>query len=332
MVSERCQFAVIEVSSHALIQNRVWGINFDTAVLTNIGEDHLEYHGGFQEYLRAKGLLFAGLNGAKRKPNIPKTIVLNHDDAEMGYFDQFNADKKYTFGLKGGNCYAKEVKQHQTGVDFVLHLPNNQVDIKLKMPGQFSVYNALCAATVALSLGVNVQTVKKALEKSTIPGRFEEINCGQDFAVIVDYAHTEASLRSLLEMYREFTEGKLIVVFGCTGGGRDKAKRVKMGQAADQLANLVVLTTDDAYEEDEMAIINQIAQGVKREEGANFWKIPSRYEAIRFALGAAQKGDTVVVAGKGAETVQVLGTEKIKWDDRAVVREILTKPIDVELT
>ncbi|MGL5831550.1 MAG: UDP-N-acetylmuramoyl-L-alanyl-D-glutamate--2,6-diaminopimelate ligase [Candidatus Altimarinota bacterium] len=332
MVNARCQFAVIEVSSHALIQNRVWGINFDTAVLTNIGEDHLDYHGGFREYLRAKGLLFGKINRSARKPKIAKTIILNKDDENFAYFDQFKAEKRYDFGLKGGACSASNLKYSQTGVDFTLHVPNNQLDISMKMPGEFSVYNALAGAAVALANGINVSVIKTALEKaSTVAGRFEQIDCGQNFAVIVDYAHTEESLKSLLELYKNQTPGKLITVFGATGGGRDKAKRSKMGAAADKFSDMLILTDDDPYEESRWKIIEDISKGVNRQEGEKFWKIPTRFEAIKFALRMAEKGDTVVIAGKGAETVQAIGDEKIPWDDRKVVREILSQPLMVEL-
>jgi UDP-N-acetylmuramoyl-L-alanyl-D-glutamate--2,6-diaminopimelate ligase len=332
MVIERCQFAVIEVSSHSLIQNRVWGVNFDTAVLTNVGEDHLEYHGGFKEYLRAKGLLFSRMNKMARKPKMPKVSVVNQDDENFAYFDQFLADRKYTFGLKSGNCYATDLNYTQTGVGFSLHMPNNQVNIDLKMPGEFSVYNALAAATVALSCGVSANVIKAALEKaSTIAGRFEQLDCGQEFVVIVDYAHTADSLERLLELYKSRTPGKLYAVFGATGGGRDKSKRPKMGEVADRFADEIILTDDDPYEEDRIQIIEQIAGGIKRQEGKGLWKVPTRFEAIKFALGQAKKGDTVVIAGKGAETVQVLAYGKLEWDDRRVVREILSKPLTVEL-
>lgn len=332
MVAARCQFAILEVSSHSLIQNRVWGVNFDVGVLTNMGEDHLDYHGGFKEYLRAKGLLFSRLNRATRKPKIAKVSVLNQDDSNFPYFDQFNADRKYTFGLKSGNCYANEIKYEQTGAIFMLNMPNSRIEVKLRMPGEFSVYNALAAATVALAHGISAQVIKSALEKaSTIAGRFEQIEAGQDFAVIVDYAHTADSLGKLLELYKSRTPGKLYAVFGATGGGRDRSKRAIMGEMADQFADMIVLTDDDPYEDDRYQIIEDIARGIKREEGKGLWKMPTRYEAIRFALGQAVKGDTVVIAGKGAETVQVLAYGKIPWDDRQVVREILAKPIAVEL-
>jgi UDP-N-acetylmuramoyl-L-alanyl-D-glutamate--2,6-diaminopimelate ligase len=333
MVIARCQFAVVEVSSHSMIQNRLWGINFDCGVLTNIGEDHLDYHGGFKEYLRAKGLLFARLNKSARKPRIPKVSVVNQDDQNFSYFDQFMADRKYTFGLKSGNCYATDMKYVQTGVNYLLHMPNSSLDIELHMPGEFSVYNSMAAATVALAHGVSGNVIKAALEKAhTIAGRFEQIDCGQNFSVIVDYAHTAESLGTLLELYKERTPGKLYVVFGATGGGRDKAKRPIMGAEADKYADVIVLTDDDPYEEDRFGIVEQIAEGIKRKEGdGTLWKMPTRYEAIKYALSMAQKDDTVVIAGKGAQTVQVMANGKEDWDDRQVVREILAKPLRVEL-
>lgn len=332
MVNIGCQFAVLEVSSHAMVQNRVWGVNFDTVLFTNIGEDHLDYHGGFTEYLRAKGMLFSGLNHFARKPHIQKVMVLNQDDSNFAFFDQYNADKKYTFGLKSGTCYANEIEYLQTGVKFTLNMPNQKAQINLKMPGQFSVYNAVAAATVGLVNAVKIDVIKAALEKgTTVAGRFEQIDAGQDFAVVVDYAHTTESLGKLVELYKSHTQGRLITVFGATGGGRDKAKRPKMGTAADAFSDLLIVTDDDPCEEDRLEIIEQISEGIKREEGVNFWKMPTRYEAIRLALSVAQKGDTVVIAGKGAETSQVLAYGKIKWDDRQVVREILAKPLTVEL-
>jgi UDP-N-acetylmuramoyl-L-alanyl-D-glutamate--2,6-diaminopimelate ligase len=332
MVDERCQYAVLEVSSHSLVQNRVWGINFDMAVFTNIGEDHLDYHGGFQEYLRAKGLLFARLNRSARKPKIQKIAVLNQDDPQFAYFDQFMADRKYTYGLKSGTCYATNLNLKQTGVSFDLHMPNNQVNIDMKLPGEFNVYNAVAAATVALANGIGANVIKSALEKATtVSGRFEQIDCGQEFAVIVDYAHTSESLDRLLQLYKARTPGKLYAVFGATGGGRDKGKRVKMGEVADHSADMIVLTDDDPYEEDRLGIIEGLSSGMKRQEGQGLWKIPTRYEAIKFALMKAGKGDTVVIAGKGAETVQVMADGKHIWDDRKIVREILSKPISIEL-
>lgn len=332
MVREGCTHAVLEVSSHAIYQNRIWGVNFDTVVFTNIGEDHLEYHGGFQNYLRIKGLLFAHLNRSQRKPRMPKISVLNKDDPNFLYFDQFLVDRKYTYGIGSGTCYASDLLPKANGTTFELHVPNNHIEITVKLPGEFNVYNATAAATVALANNINLAVIKTALEKaSSIPGRFETIDCGQKYTIVVDYAHTHESLEKLLSLYRKLTKGRLYLVFGATGGGRDKAKRPKMGAVADKYADYIIVTDDDPYEEKEWQIIEEVSAGIKRAEGERFWKIPHRYRAIQLALALAQEKDVVVIAGKGCEEIQILGDKKIPWDDRKVVREILSSTVRVEL-
>jgi len=332
MVDEGCTHAVLEVSSHAIHQNRIWGVNFDTVVLTNIGEDHLEYHGGFENYLRTKGLLFSRMNRSQHKARIPKVSVLNKDDPNFIYFDQFLADRKYTYGMVGGTCYASDMVLNPGGSTFILHVPNNQIEVKLNLPGDFNVSNALAAATVGLVNNINLTVIKKALEKSSsIPGRFETIDSGQKYTIVVDYAHTHESLDKLLSLYKRLTKGRLFAVFGATGGGRDKGKRPKMGAVADKYADYVILTDDDPYEEDEWKIIEDISSGIKRTEGEKFWKIPHRLEAIKLALTLAHEGDTVAIAGKGSEEIQIIGTEKIPWDDRKVVRELLAREMRVEI-
>ena len=332
MVKSRCTHAVIEVSSHAILQNRIWGVNVDTAVFTNIGEDHLEYHGGFDNYLRTKGLLFARLNRSQRKPRIPKVSILNADDPNFHFFDQFLADKKYTYGLASGTCYATDIEAKAGGSSFILHVPNNQIDINFHLPGDFNIYNALAAATVALANNINVKVIKEALEKaSAIPGRFESVDCGQKYSIIVDYAHTVESLENLLSLYRGLTRGKIFLVFGATGGGRDKAKRSKMGAVADKYADYIFVTDDDPYEEDEWKIIEDVSSGIKRQEGDRFWKLPHREEAIKLALLMAEAGDTVLIAGKGAEEIMMIGGRAVAWDDRKVVRSLLGREMRVEI-
>lgn len=332
MVKEQCTHCVLEVSSHALTQSRVLGVNFDTAVFTNITEDHVEYHGNFQMYLQAKGGLFKKLNKAKRKPSIPKVSVLNIDDPHFSYFDQFIVDRKYTYGMKKGTCYATDVKLHSSGSTFQLHIPNHQIEINLKLSGEFNIYNSLAATTVALANNINLPFVKRALEKAQgVPGRLESLDLGQPYGIIVDYAHATDSLRKVLSLYKKLTPGKLFVVFGATGGGRDKSKRPEMGAIADEYADMIVLTNDDPYFEDEWKIIEGIAEGIDRKEGEGLWKIPHRYEAIRLALTLAQQGDTVVIAGKGCEEVQIVGGQRIPWDDRKVVRELLSREVVVEI-
>ncbi|MFC1750841.1 UDP-N-acetylmuramoyl-L-alanyl-D-glutamate--2,6-diaminopimelate ligase [Pseudomonadota bacterium] len=332
MVSEGCQYAVLEVSSHAILQNRIWGVNVDAAVFTNLTEEHVDYHGGFENYMRTKGLLFARLNRSQRKSRIKKISVLNRDDTNYEYFDQFLADKKYNYGFAKGTCFVTDITSGAGGSHFTLHVPNDRVDIDLKIPGEFNVYNALAASTVALSQNISIQTVKLALEKaSAIPGRFESVNAGQQFNVIVDYAHTAESLESLLKLYGSLTKGKLYTVFGATGGGRDKGKRPKMGKAADENADFVIVTDDDPYDENEWQIIEQVSGGINRKEGKNFWKIPDRREAIKLALTLAQPEDTVVIAGKGGEEIQMVKGKRIPWDDRKVVRSIISREHKVEI-
>jgi UDP-N-acetylmuramoyl-L-alanyl-D-glutamate--2,6-diaminopimelate ligase len=331
MVDESCTHAVLEVSSHSIHQNRIWGINFDTAVLTNIGEDHLEYHGGFDNYLHTKGVLFGRLNRSQHKPRIPKVSVLNKDDAHFVYFDQFLVDREYTYGT-GGTCFASDIQLTPRGANFTLHVPNNQIEVKLGLPGEFNVDNALAAATVGLVNNINLPVIKSALEKAgSIPGRFETIESGQKYTIVVDYAHTRDSLEKLLSLYKKLTKGKLFVVFGATGGGRDKAKRPKMGKVADKYADCVIVTDDDPYEENEWQIIEDVSAGIKRKEGEDFWRIPHRLEAIKLALSLAKENDTVVVAGKGCEEIQMIGDRKIPWDDRKVIRELLASEVRVEI-
>lgn len=332
MVDEHCTHAVLEVSSHAILQNRVWGINFDTAIFTNITEEHVDYHGGFDNYLRTKGLLFHGLNRSGRKPRIQKVSILNKDDPNFSYFDQFLVDKQYTFGKQQGTCFAKNIELLPSGSKFELHVPNNHANVHLKIPGEFNVYNALAAATVGLANNINIQTVKDALEKaSAIPGRYEAIDAGQNYNIVVDYAHTAESLDSLLSLYKDLTPGKLYVVFGATGGGRDKKKRSKMGAAAHKHADVIIVTDDDPYEENEWKIIEDVCVGIDRKEGENLWKIPNREEALKLALTLAKEGDTVIVAGKGAEELQMLRGTSIEWDDRKVIRNLLSREMKVEI-
>ncbi len=332
MVAAGCKYAVLEVSSHAMTQSRTWGINIDTAVITNLIGDHIEYHGSFEEYMKAKGELFKQLNPSKRKPNIAKVSILNKDDAHFNYFDQFLADRKYFYGLEEGIVRASNISLQPSGSTFTLHIPNGSIEVNLKLPGQPNIYNALAAANAALVANVNVEVIKTALEKtSQIPGRFEHIKCGQQYDIIVDYAHTSESLEELLKLYRQVTHNKLFVVFGATGGGRDKSKRPEMGKVAAKYADHIILTDDDPYKENRVQIIDHIADGIERKEGQNMWKIPHRAQAIRLALTQAQKGDVVVIAGKGCEEVQAIGKELIPWDDRKVVRELLTREIEVDI-
>ncbi|OGJ47834.1 hypothetical protein A2344_01570 [Candidatus Peregrinibacteria bacterium RIFOXYB12_FULL_41_12] len=332
MVEEGCQYVIIETSSHAMLQSRLWGVNVDTAVFTNLQKDHIEYHGSFDSYKQAKGMLFDKLNRSQRKSNVPKVFVVNNDDVASDYFLKFPADQKYTFGLRKGIYVSRDVKSLPNGSEFKYFIPNGEAEIRFPLPGVVNVYNATAAATVAVSEHIGLPTIKKALEEcSAVPGRMEPIDCGQLFSVIVDYAHTQDSLKALIDVFKPLTKGKLILVFGATGGGRDKAKRPLMGEVADQRCDEIIITDDDPYDEDNIAIIEQIAGGIKRVEGEKLWKVPSRREAIRLALSMAQENDTILIAGKGAEEFQMTREGKIPHDDRQVAREFLSKESDVEI-
>lgn len=332
MVKEGCRYAVIEVTSHAIDQSRIFGINFDVAVVTNIAPEHIEYHGNFNNYIATKAELFKKVSRGRKKFGIPKVLVMNADDKYFSYFDQFVADRKITYGLKSATVYAENIQRNPEGSHYVLHVPNNSMPIELKIPGQFNVYNSLAATAVCMSLQVPLSTIKKSLEESSsISGRFEHVRCGQKYSVIVDYAHTPESLRGLLKLYRGLTSGRLFVVFGATGGGRDKSKRPKMGEIANEFGDYVIVTDDDPYEEDEWEIIEQVSRGLPRQEGKNFWKIPDREEAIRLALTLAREGDCVVVAGKGSEEVIKLSGKTIPWNDKKVITKLLEREIEVKL-
>ncbi|MFA6520948.1 MAG: UDP-N-acetylmuramoyl-L-alanyl-D-glutamate--2,6-diaminopimelate ligase [Candidatus Gracilibacteria bacterium] len=331
MVKAKCDFAIVEATSHALVQSRLWGINVDTAILTNIARDHIEYHGGFENYMHAKGLLFAGLGRSERKSGLQKTAVLPIDDPQIAYFDEFPADRKITYGSKGV-VRSENATFSADGSKFTIKIPNDSVEVNLKIPGEFNIANALAATAAALSFGIKLPAIKKGLESDTeIPGRIEVIRAGQPFTVIVDYAHTEDSLEKLLSLFKSLTKGKLYAVFGATGGGRDKAKRPLMGQVADKYADYIILTDDDPYFENRMQIIEEVAAGIKRKEGERFWKIRDRKQAIRHALSLAKPNDTVIIAGKGCEPIQIIEDKKIEWDDRKIAREILSSEVKVAL-
>lgn len=323
MKKEGCTHAVLEVTSHAIDQSRIFGIDFDVAVITSVTSDHVEYHGSFEGYLNAKGKLFK---------NVSKAIVLNVDDEHYKYFSQFHADEEITYGLGNALVYASNLNQKASGSDFTLHIPGGSIDVKIKLPGRFNVYNSMAAAAACFVLGVPLKKIAKGLEaKEGIAGRFERVDCGQKFDVIVDYAHGPDSLESLLSLYKDLTAGRLFAIFGATGGGRDKGKRPLMGEAAHKHADYIIVTDDDPYEEDEWGIIEQVSKGIPRKEGDEFWKIPDRKEAIRLALTMAVEGDTVVIAGKGAEEVLMLKGKRVPWNDRKVVEELLKGEIKSHL-
>lgn len=328
MVKAGCEYAILEVTSHAITQHRIFGIDFTIAVMTNITSDHIEYHGGFSNYVNTKGRLFKKVVQVSKK-GVQGAVILNADDQYYDFYNKLSPAKKTSYGLlRRTDIYATDIELSPTHTRFVLHISNGSVPVKLPMPGRYNVYNALAVCGACMALGLSLSEVSDGLSRCVaVPGRYDPVECGQKFNVVVDYAHAPEALESLLNFYRDTVEGRIFLVFGATGGGRDKAKRPEMGSIAHKYADYIVVTNDDPYTEDQLSIINQVSEGISREEGDKFWKIVDREKAIEYALSMAREGDCVIVAGKGAEEVIVIGDKKIPWNDKKVITDILSRMV-----
>ncbi|MHB0913017.1 MAG: UDP-N-acetylmuramoyl-L-alanyl-D-glutamate--2,6-diaminopimelate ligase [Armatimonadota bacterium] len=320
MVSEGVTAATMEVSSHALVKGRTEGVEYDVGIFTNLTHDHLDFHNTLDEYLEAKLILFREYPSKSGKPF---TGVINADDPRSERVVRATDGRVLTYGIKNpADVSASNISAAAESVTFTLSHPGGSFEVALGLGGMFNVYNALAAAGAGLALGIGEEAVKAGLESLTaVPGRFEYVNCGQDFGVLVDYAHTPDSLENVLRSARELTRTRLIAVFGC-GGDRDRTKRPLMGKIGSEMADICIVTSDNPRSEDPEAIIREIVAGTEGEVEA----IPDRREAIRRALEIAGPGDLVVIAGKGHETYQIFPDRTIHFDDREVVREILTRP------
>lgn len=329
MVDAGCRYVVIETSSQGLIQYRHLGVEYDVAVFTNLTPEHIEAHGGFENYKKAKGLLFSHLTKFPRKTvndkEVRKLIIANADDENVNYFLSFNADKKARFSIINESEYrGRDARVMERGSTFRL----GEQEFKLQILGGFNIYNALSAIATCSELGVSLERAKTALEKiKTIAGRMEYVDEGQDFKIMVDYAPEPESLRQLYKFVNNVSKNNLIHVLGSAGGGRDKPRRPILGRLAAENADYVIVTNEDPYDEDPMQIINQVAQGAeqagKREE-IDLFKILDRRDAIRKAIELAQENDFVLLTGKGAEqAIVVKGGKKIPWDEREVVKMML---------
>ncbi|WP_368294018.1 UDP-N-acetylmuramoyl-L-alanyl-D-glutamate--2,6-diaminopimelate ligase [Dehalobacter sp. TBBPA1] len=319
MVAENVDLAVMEVSSHALDLGRVNGCVFNAGIFTNLTQDHLDYHKDMQEYLKAKALLFSGLNGGKAG----QLAVLNADDGSCVFLKEQAGCRVVTYGVDHEADYrAVNIRLSDRGVEFDVLFHGKSAGIFYSTPGKFSVYNVLAAIAWALESGYPTEIVVQALHSiKGVPGRFESIRKGQPFLVIVDYAHTPDGLENVLRTAREITGGKLITVFGC-GGDRDRKKRPLMGEAAGRFSDYIVVTSDNPRTEDPDEIIKDIIPGLK---SANYKVIKDRRSAIDEACMAAGSGDTILIAGKGHEDYQILGTEKIHFDDREEADKVLRR-------
>lgn len=325
MIQAGMNSVVMEVSSHALAMDRTAGCEYDAAVFTNLTQDHLDYHGTMEEYFQAKLRLFTGLGGGKKTG---QRAIVNMDDprgAEIraacrvpvwGYAVTSKADLK-----------AEQVRLSMNGTTFAAATPAGTFIVESRLVGEHNVYNLLGAIGVALHAGATCDQVREAVSRvSNVPGRFERVSAGQDFTVVVDYAHTEDALVRLLAAAQALKTDRIITVFGC-GGDRDRGKRPKMGRAAVEHSDIVVLTSDNPRTEDPMAILREVEVGVRDalqgRSHVEYHLVPDRREAIGTAVRLARTGDIVLIAGKGHEDYQIIGTKKFHFDDREVAREAI---------
>jgi UDP-N-acetylmuramoyl-L-alanyl-D-glutamate--2,6-diaminopimelate ligase len=324
-LSQGATDAVMEVSSHALAQQRVFGVPFDVAVFTNLTRDHLDYHKTMEQYFYAKRVLFEGCG-----TDPPRAVVTNLDDeygAQLPGFSRKRSRTVLTYGWDRGDFHAERAEITPRGTRFDMVTPGEKLAIFSPLIGRVNVYNILAAAAAAFARGGSTEAISRGVAALThVPGRFQRVDSGQPFTVVVDYAHTDDALRNLSYLAREFVSrsgagGRVITLFGC-GGDRDRAKRPLMGEAAGRGSDFVVLTSDNPRSEDPRAIINDALVGLQK-TGTKYIVEVDRRKAIGLAIGEARPGDIVLLAGKGHEKVQVTREGSNPFDDVEVAKEVL---------
>lgn len=315
MEKEGATHVIMEVSSHALALSRTYGIEFEVGAFTNLTQDHLDFHRTMEEYCHAKSLLFSQCRKG----------VINKDDKWGKVIDDSAKCPVMTYSIhEESDLRAENVKLSEKGVIFTANYKGEKHDIRLAIPGEFSVYNALTAIGIALSLGIPFDDIVKGLVIAKgVSGRAEVVPLTSDYTVIIDYAHTPDGLENILKTVRGFTKGRLISVFGC-GGDRDKTKRPKMGKIAAEMSDIAIVTSDNPRTEEPLAIIDDILEGMKGFE-EKYEVVPDRREAIAHAMKIAKEGDVIVLAGKGHETYQILKDKTIDFDEHAIVKEIFAQ-------
>jgi len=314
MLDEGCDTVVMEVSSHSLVLKRVYGIRFSGAIFTNLTQDHLDFHTDMDDYANAKAILF----------EMSDVSVVNTDDAYAAVMKEHVTGKLAEFAIDTQADYnARDINLQPGSSRFVLANRDFRVPIMMKIPGRFTVYNALGTAALCLQMGVELLDVKKGLEAvDSVPGRFQNLDTkGQPFSVILDYCHTPDSLESTLRTVRGFAKGRVVSVFGC-GGNRDSKKRPIMGEISARMADLSIVTSDNPRFEEPSEIIDMILAGMKGYE-EKYISIENRYEAIRYALEHAEKDDVIVLAGKGHEDYQEICGVKHPFDEKVIVAELM---------
>jgi UDP-N-acetylmuramoyl-L-alanyl-D-glutamate--2,6-diaminopimelate ligase len=337
MLDKGVKVAIVETTSQGLAQYRHIGIQYDFAIFTNLFAEHIESHGSFENYKKAKGVLFKYLTGFSNKTidgkKVKKTIIVNSDSEHAKYYEGFKADKKITFSVLGQSEFkAEDIEDKHGEVSFSV----DREKYKINISGKFNIYNALPAVVIGKELDLSNEQIKKGLDAlKVIPGRMEEINEGQGFKVFVDYAHEKESLKNALLACRNIAggslneKGKVIVIIGAEGGGRDKSKGPQMGAVAGEFADMVVVSTTDPYDDDPKILAEAIAvecekKGKNRDE--NLFVVLDRREGIHKALSLASTGDVVLTTAMGAQQNMIVARgKKLWWDERVVVREELRK-------
>jgi len=328
-----CTDVIVETTSHAIEQNRIWGLRYEAMALTNITHDHLDYHGTMAAYAATKKRLFL----------LPHRLsILNRDDAAFEEFWNLpmTGGRKISYGMahKDVDVTARKILTEGAGTLFTLVTNDGQVAVDLRLPGEFNVANSLCASALALGLGVDLAMIKKGLETvAQVPGRMEQVSVPEasgklPFTVIVDYAHTPDALEKAYKALKPSARGRLISVLGATGD-RDKTKRPLLGALAGRLADVALITDEEPYTEDPAQIIEAVAAGVPRGAGKerdmklghNFFKVPQRMDAIEKAVGMAERGDIVLITGMGDQSFKVVGQRHIPWSDREAAQTALRK-------
>jgi len=316
--------AVMEVSSHALQQERVFGVPFDVAIFSNLTQDHLDYHGTMAEYFAAKRILFEGCGTEPAR-----CAIVNLDDEYGRKLAELSRRRSqlFTYGIEQGDFHAEHLEMTPQGNNFTLTTPDGPIELRSPLIGRVNVYNVLAACAAAYARGCTAEQIARGIAgMSRVPGRFERVDEAQPFAVVVDYAHTDDALKNLTRLARDFARrgnGRVITVFGC-GGDRDRGKRPKMGRAAGEGSDFVVVTSDNPRSEDPMAIIEDSLVGV-RETTTRFVVEPDRRKAIALALAEARAGDIVLLAGKGHERTQTTRDGVFPFDDHQVASEELNR-------
>ncbi len=338
MVLAGCQYAVVETSSEGILQYRHFGLRYDIAVFTNLGTEHNERHGGFENLRGDKGKLFEQLKKYPHKifnnKKVEKIITVNLDDTNANFYLNYSADKKIGFGIKNKNSdlpqnyFGEILASSASGVDFLV----DQKKYHINLAGEFNVYNALAAIAVASSQNISAEKISQGLDSvKMLEGRMEFIEAGQTFKVIVDYAHEPMSLTELFINLKKMVSGKVIAVIGSDGGGRDVSKRSKMGEIAGRLCDYVIVSDVNCYDEDPVQIAQMLADGAKQAgkiQNENLFVVVDRRQGIEQAIELAQPNDVVVITAKGTEPyIGVANGKKIPWDDRVVAREILQKVV-----